>query len=223
MIKMFSFRKSTAIIIFLLIMPFPLICQNNNPFKNMKDQYMIETLKKFPDKFNRWNVPASDGRVLYELIMKNNYKQVVEVGTSNGYSALWMGFALKETGGKLITIEINEERAMEARQNIREAGLDDVIEVRINDAIHELDNISPGVDFVFLDADKSQYAQYFRKLNPKLNPGGAIAAHNVLTMEYAMRDFLNTINNDPEYTTKTFKQSRQGILVGYKKKKKTNQ
>jgi predicted O-methyltransferase YrrM len=202
----------------MLLLPLISNCQNNSSFKGLNDKQMINVLKNFPEKANRWNVPSEDGRLLYDLIIENNYKKVVEVGTSNGYSALWMGFALQKTGGKLITIEINEERALEARENIKNAGLENTIEVRINDAIDEIPNISGNVDFVFLDADKSQYISYYVSLKNKLNPGGAFAAHNVLTMDYAMRDFIKAVNKNPNYSTKTYKASSQGILVAYKKK-----
>ena len=187
-------------------------------FKDLKNKNMVEVLKNFPEKPNRYNVPAEDGRLLYDLIVENNYKKVLEVGTSNGYSALWMGFALKEAGGHLITIEINEERALEARKNIKNAGLESVIEVRINDAMDEIPNLKGNFDFVFLDADKSQYITYYIQLQSRLNPGGAFAAHNVLTMDYAMRDFLKAIKKKTKKKKKKKKKSAQGVMVGYKKK-----
>jgi predicted O-methyltransferase YrrM len=205
--------------ILILLTPFYSSCQNkeNDAFENLENKHMTEILKNFPDKAQRWNVPAADGRLLYDLILKNDYKKVVEVGTSNGYSALWMGFALQQTGGKLITIEISEERATEARRNIREAGLEEIIEVRLNDARQELPHLKEGIDFVFLDADKSEYADYFQQVNDKINPGGAIAAHNVLTMNYAMRDFLEAIRKDDQFTSETYRKSSQGVLVAIKK------
>lgn len=202
---------------FILTLPVLAGCQDRPaPFDDLKNKHMIQTLQEFPNKANRWNVPADDGRFLYDLIMDNAYQKVVEVGTSNGYSALWMGFALQQTGGSLITIEINRERAREARQNIEKAGLSSVVEVRLADAMDVLPGLEGPVDMVFLDADKSQYIDYFQHLDPLVRPGGAITAHNVLTMEYAMRDFLKALRSRPEYDPQTHRSSRQGILVARK-------
>lgn len=196
-------------------------CQGQpDPYQGLKDAHMIEILKNFPDRLNRWNVPAEDGRLLYDLILENDFQRVIEVGTSNGYSALWMGFALKQTGGRLITIEINEERAREARKNIEEAGLSSVIEVRIGNAMDVLPRLSGNFGMVFLDADKSQYVDYFRYLDPRVPEGGAIAAHNVSTMEYAMKDFLDAIRDHGSYETQVHRVSRQGMLVAFKRQNK---
>lgn len=204
--------------IWMFFLPMHAGCQEQDgPYKGLEDGDMIQILKDFPHKANRWNVPAEDGRLLYDLIISNNYKEVVEVGTSNGYSALWMGFALKKTGGRLITLEINRQRALEARQNIEEAGLSSVIEVRLNDALDELPKLDGPIDMVFLDADKSQYIEYFQYLDELVRPGGAISAHNVSTMEYAMRDFLQALRNRSLYETNIHRDSRQGLLVAYKR------
>ena len=195
-------------------------CQEKrkDPFKGLNDKKMVKTLQQFPKKNNRWNVSDIDGRVLYDLIKENDYKRVLEIGTSNGYSATWMGYALKETGGELITVEIKEERAHEAINNFKEAGLHEIIDVRINDALDEIPELEGRFDFIFFDAAKSEYLNYFRQLKPQLQKGGAFSAHNVMDLKYSMQDFLDAIKEDPDFETKTYKQSGQGVLVGYKKK-----
>ena len=204
-----------------LFLLFTASCQGQqNPYQGLKEGHMKETLKDFPNRPARWNVPAEDGRLLYDLILENDYQRVLEVGTSNGYSALWMGFALKHTGGRLITIEINEERAREARKNIEQAGLSSVIEVRLGNAMDVLPRLSGSFDMVFLDADKSQYLDYFRYLDSRVPDGGAITAHNVSTMEYAMRDFLDALRDHGSYETQVHRVSRQGMLVAYKNRNK---
>src|SRR4030042_1845974 len=83
---------------------------------------------------SRWraeNVPYADGRVLYDIIVKNNYTRALEIGTSTGHSAIWIAWALSKTGGKLITIEIDEERYRVALANFKEAGLSDYIDARL--------------------------------------------------------------------------------------------
>ena len=107
------------------------------------------------------NVSEGDGQVLYDLIIENNYKKALEIGTSTGHSAIWIAWALSKTGGKLITIEINERRHKEAMANFQEAGLSEYIDARLADAhqlVHELEG---PFDFVFIDADKGWYKNYF--------------------------------------------------------------
>lgn len=191
--------------------------QASTPFGGLNNDDMIQTLKTFPDKAARWNVPAADGRLLYDLVTENNYRRVLEVGTSNGYSALWIGFGLQETDGEMITLEINEQRGNEAKQHIAGAGLDQRIEVRINDAMEEIPQLEGTFDFVFLDANKSGYHDYFQMIKSRLEPGGAIAAHNVSTMQYAMQDFLDAIRADDDFSVKIHEVTTQGMLVATKK------
>lgn len=140
-------------------------------------------VRQFLDEHRRsWrdmNVPMSDGQALYDIIVQNGYTQALEIGTSTGHSAIWIAWALSKTGGKLITIEIDEGRYREALANFEEVGLSDYIDARLADA-HELVPALPGpFDFVFLDADKNWYTQYFRDVLPKLEVGGCFTAHNV--------------------------------------------
>lgn len=125
------------------------------------------------------NVPEADGRALYDIIVKKGYKNALEIGTSNGYSGMWIAWALSKTGGKLITIEIDRGRHEEAQAYFREAGLSRYVDARLGDA-HELVPALPGpFDFVFCDADKEWYENYLKAVLPKLTPGGCFAAHNV--------------------------------------------
>ena len=140
-------------------------------------------VRRFLDEHRRsWrdmNVPASDGQALHDLIVENGYTQALEIGMSTGHSAIWIAWALSKTGGKLITIEIDERRYNRAMEYFEEAGLSDYIDARLADA-HELVPALPGpFDFVFLDADKDWYTQYFRDVLPKLEVGGCFTAHNV--------------------------------------------
>src|SRR3990172_2965060 len=142
-----------------------------------------EKVKTFLNRMrNRWrdlNVPEPDGKILYEIIIQNNYKKALEVGTSTGHSAIWIAWALSKTGGKLITIEIDEGRYRQALANFKEAGLSEYIDARLADA-HRLVNELPGpFDFVFIDADKDWYTNYAKALIPKVELGGCITAHNV--------------------------------------------
>jgi predicted O-methyltransferase YrrM len=130
----------------------------------------------------RWrdmNVPESDGRLLHDLIVQNNYRDALEIGTSTGHSAIWMAWALSKTGGKLITIEIDAYRYREALANFEEAGLSEFIDARLADAHELVRDLEGPFDFVFCDADKAWYKDYFIALYPKLKIGGCYTAHNV--------------------------------------------
>jgi len=118
------------------------------------------------------NVPASDGQLLYDIIIKNNYKSAVEIGTSTGHSGIWIAWALSKTGGKLITIELDEGRHREALANFEKAGLSKYIEARLGNAHDLVPQIKGPVDFVFSDADKDWYINYFKSLTLKLRNRG---------------------------------------------------
>lgn len=140
-------------------------------------------IRQVLDSHNRsWggmNVPEADGKALYDIIVKHGYKSALEIGTSNGYSGMWIAWALSKTGGKLITIEIDRQRYEEAMEYFRKAGLSKFIDARLGDA-HELVSALPGpFDFVFCDADKDWYENYLKAALPKIKVGGCFAAHNV--------------------------------------------
>lgn len=189
-----------------------------DPFNGITDKKVLPMLQHLPYKFGGMNVPVADGRLLYDLVRENGFKHGLEVGTSNGYSALWMGLAFRETGGHLITIEIEPKRAGEARENFRRAGFDSVIDSRINDAFVEIPLIDGDFDFIFLDAWKPDYLRLLNLLYDRLKPGGIIAAHNVTNEESQMKDFLERIRNDPGLTTHIDRSSSSGMSISRKKK-----
>jgi predicted O-methyltransferase YrrM len=196
-----------------------------------KERLIDQTVKKFLDKMrNRWrdfNVPEEDGKILYEIIVQNRYKKALELGTSTGHSAIWIAWAISKTGGKLITIEIDEGRYRQALANFKEAGLNEYIDARLADA-HQLVNELPGpFDFIFIDADKDGYTNYAKALVPKLEPGGCITAHNVDEPGPVHRggywagteEYYKYMKGLPEFVTSTHPKSRAGIAISYKKKK----
>jgi caffeoyl-CoA O-methyltransferase len=175
----------------------------------------------------RWrdmNVPEADGRILYDLILKNTYTGALEIGTSTGHSGIWIAWALSKTGGRLITIEIDESRRREAVANFREAGLEAFIDARLADA-HELVPALPGpYDFVFCDADKDWYKNYFVAVLPKLAVGGCFAAHNVSERMrrggWGSADFLEHVLSLPFMETTFAEGSRSGMSVSYNRRDK---
>jgi predicted O-methyltransferase YrrM len=125
------------------------------------------------------NVPEVDGQKLHDLIVENGYTRAVEVGTSTGHSTVWIAWALSKTGGKLLTIEIDERRYREALANLEEAGLTSYVEARLADAHELVPELEGPLDFAFVDADKDWYVQYFQWLLPEIEVGGCFTAHNV--------------------------------------------
>jgi caffeoyl-CoA O-methyltransferase len=147
------------------------------------DKALDEKVERFLEN-KRWfwrdqNVPYADGKVLYDIIVKNNYKKALEIGTSTGHSATWIAWAISKTGGKLITIEIDEGRHKEALANFEEAGLSDYIDARLANAHTLVEELEGPFDFVFSDADKDWYTNYFKAIAPKLTVGGCYVTHNV--------------------------------------------
>jgi predicted O-methyltransferase YrrM len=125
------------------------------------------------------NVPAVDGQTLYDIILKNKYTKALEIGTSTGHSGIWIAWALSKTGGKLITIDINEIRHREALENFEAAGLSEYIDARLGDAHTLVPALEGPFDFVFSDADKGWYKNYLDAVLPKLEVGGCYTTHNV--------------------------------------------
>lgn len=165
------------------------------------------------------NVSASDGKILYDLIIKNNYRKALEIGTSTGHSTIFIAWALSKTGGKVITIEIEEDRYREALANFREAGLSEYIDARLADAHLLVKQLQGPFDFVFCDADKEWYKKYFIDLYPKLEKGGCYTAHNVSSRWWNIGagtgEFYDYIKNLPRMKT-TVDESGGGISISYK-------
>ena len=191
--------------------------QANDPFAGIVDEQVLPMLKHLPYRHGGMNVPAEDGRLLYDIILKKDYQRGLEIGTSNGYSALWLGLAFKQTGGRLITLEIESRRAREAKENFEHAGLDDIIDSRINDALKEIPGLEGEFDFVFIDAWKPDYMKYLELILPKMKRGGVITAHNVTSQGGSMRDFLDEIRQNPKLNTTIDRTSRAGVSISYVK------
>ena len=163
-----------------------------------------------------WNVPYQDGKVLHDLIVRNKYTRALEIGTSSGHSAIWIAWALSKTGGKLITIEIDANLHKKAVQNFKAAGLEVFVDARLADAHQLVKELDGPFDFVFLDADKDWYTQYFKDLDPKLAKGGCFAAHNAGNAFPGIREFLDYVRSRPEYRTTIDRSSSSGISISYK-------
>jgi caffeoyl-CoA O-methyltransferase len=193
-----------------------LILLVNYSFSQDLDQRVQKFLDENRGKWNDLNVPYEDGKVLYDLIIKNKYTSALEIGTSTGHSSIWIAWALSKTGGKLITLEIDEQRRKEALENIEKAGLSAFVDSRLGDAHEMVKELKGAFDFVFSDADKGWYLQYFKDLESKLKPGGCFTAHNVLEGYAGTKEFLDYVKSRKEYQTSVDKSSSAGISISYK-------
>ncbi len=160
------------------------------------------------------NVPMEDGRILRLLTEAVGAKHVVEIGTSNGYSGIWFCLALRTTGGKLTTHDIDEGRASLARENFKRAGVDNLVTLVMGDAHETVKNIKEPIDVLFIDADKEGYTDYLNKLLPLVRPGGLILAHNI---DMVGQDFIKAITTNPNLET-VYQGQGQGLGVTLKKR-----
>jgi caffeoyl-CoA O-methyltransferase len=159
------------------------------------------------------SVPIPDGMALRLLTEAVNAQRAVEIGTSTGYSGLWFCLALQSTGGHLTTFEINHARASMARQHFREAGVASKVTIVEGDAHEKISTLQGPIDVAFIDADKSGYVDYLRKLLPLVRPGGLILAHNVDMVP----DYVRQVTTNPELETIFYMQGR-GLAVSLKKR-----
>jgi len=201
-----------------LLLPADLMSQGSGKKKDLDEKVRI-FLERRQDTWRDLNVPASDGKILYDLIIKNKYKKALEIGTSTGHSTIYIAWALSKTDGKVITIEIDKERYRQALANFKEAGLSNYIDARLADAHLLVKELQGPFDFVFCDADKEWYKNYFIDLYPKLEAGGCYTAHNVSTRSWGMgegtRAFYDYIKSLPDMKT-AVDESGGGLSISYK-------
>ena len=206
-----------SLIFFLSLLINPALAKEVKMNTNL-DSKVRRFMESHRGQWDDWNIPEADGKVLYDLIIQNNYKKALDIGTSTGHSAIWMAWALSKTGGKLITIEIQKRRYTEALANFKEAGLSKYIDARLADAHELVEQLEGPFDFVFCDADKEWYKNYFVALAPELEVGGCFTAHNVSwRSDRGIKEFLDYVLSLPNFETRIDKSSEQGISVSYKK------
>jgi len=170
---------------------------------------------------NFLNVPKPDGEFLRLLIKATRARNVLELGTSHGYSAIWLSLGLEETGGKMTTVEILSERIELAKKHVSQAGLSSRVTFREGDAHKIVPTLDGPFDFVFLDADKDGLMDYFQKLYPKkILPGGIIAVHNAISRKDAMKNYLEMIRQHPDFDSVILSLTMEdGFAVSYRKRK----
>ena len=152
--------------------------------------------------------------IFYNILLKSkDAKKILEIGMSAGYSTIWFAEAIsKKTGGKIITIDQDKKKIERAKRNFEDAGLSDLIDIRHGDALEVLLDIknefnsSEFFDFVFIDADKERYIQYFDIILPLVKPGGLIGADNILFPERFQKFtslYVKHVRNNPKIRSVT--------------------
>jgi predicted O-methyltransferase YrrM len=190
------------------------------------DQEVRAILERMHGRWRDMNVPEEDGRILYDIVVEKGYTRALEIGTSTGHSTLWIAWALSKTGGKLITLEIDEERHRQAVALLAEAGLGRIVDAKLGDAHELVHELSGPFDFVFIDADKGWYTNYAKALIPKLAAGGCITAHNVHEARGGWRrggggtaEYLEYLRSLPDFETFVHQDSVAGVCVSFKKRR----
>jgi caffeoyl-CoA O-methyltransferase len=215
-------RKTSAIFLCMLIIA--VLTPSVAKTQSAGNLTLDEKVKKFlSDHARDWydmNISASDGKLLYSLIINGNYKSALEIGTSTGHSGIWIAWALSKTGGKLITIDIDPGRLSKAIENFKKAGLSKYIDVRLADAHLLVKELKGPFDFVFNDADKDWYKNYFIDIDPKLIVGGCFTAHNVFPpgrgYGRGQTEFLEYVSSLRNYET-TVNTTGGGVSISYKR------
>jgi caffeoyl-CoA O-methyltransferase len=182
-----------------------------------RDKKIAEFLQQSRQEWRDLNVPFEDGKILHDIIVDNDYQSALEIGTSTGHSTIWLAWALSKTGGKLVTIEMDEGRQKQAKHNIEQLGLGDFVDFKLGNAHQIVKELEGPFDFVFSDADKDWYVQYFKDIHPKLKKGGTFTAHNVLQRLSGIGEYLDYVQQHTDYQTHIDKTSSSGIAISKKK------
>lgn len=186
------------------------------------DTRVQQLLEDRADTWRDMNVPRQDGRILHDIIVEHGFTRALEIGTSTGHSTIWIAWALSKTGGSLTTVEVDERRYKQAQANIEAAGLSDYVELLLGDA-HQIVPASDGpFDFVFSDADKDWYINYFDAVYPNLTDDACFVAHNVEESRFRFRrgweaEYLSHVRGISDMETIIHPEARNGIAMTCKR------
>jgi predicted O-methyltransferase YrrM len=196
-----------------------LICAMPTPSRAQEVPAPVEAVLKQIKAADKEQLAVSeeDGKFMRLLVVSKGTRHALEIGSASGYSAIWIGLGLRETGGKLVTIEYDKARASEAAANINKAGLSDVVRVVSGDAFAEIPKVAGTFDFVFCDAWKRDYQKFFSMVLPRMEKGGLFLGHNVINKRDEMGDFLKTIHTSPAVLTSIVAPSGEGISITLKR------
>lgn len=211
-----GFRLLTLVLCVALI-GFNIVQVYSGEQNKMNDEFSERFIKNF--QRNWLNTTEGDAMMLRILAESAGAKRGVEIGSANGFGAINMGIAFERTGGHLYTLEIDPQRVKECRENLKKVGLENTVTCIEGDALKTLPTLEGEFDFVFIDALKRDYLKYLKIIEPKLKPGAVIVGDNVIQSARAMRDFLDYIQESPNYDTVIIRASMEkndGMSVSYK-------
>jgi predicted O-methyltransferase YrrM len=176
---------------------------------------------RFIKKFKRigMNTTPGDATLLRILVESSKAKRGLEIGTATGYGAILMGLGFERNGGKLVSIDPDPKMVKTARNNIQKMNLQETVSIVEGSALEVIPTLRGKFDFVFIDAIKAEYLKYLRTIEPKLKPGSVIVADNVIQFEKETKDFLDFVQNDPNYRTAIIRASLEkndGMSVSYR-------
>jgi len=206
----------------ILVVCTALICFNGLlVYSGEQNKKSNEFRNEFIKNFQRTglNTTAGDAMMLRILVESSGAKRGIEVGSASGFGAVNMGIAFERTGGHLYTLEIDPQSAKETRDNLQKVGLENIVTCIEGDALKTLPTLEGEFDFVFIDALKQDYLKYLKLIEPKLKPGAVVIGDNVIRSARAMKDFLDYIQNSPDYDTTTIRASMEkndGMTISYK-------
>ncbi|MBQ8476171.1 O-methyltransferase [bacterium] len=182
---------------------------------------VLSELEKTQTDF--WNLDRNCANFLYMLLLIKNAKNVLEIGTSNGYSGIWILKALERTSGKLTTIEFWEKRQSIARKNFALCAPNAEVEPKIGSAIIVLEDLEDEIkknkrekyDFIFIDANKKEYLSYFQLVDKMIAPNGIILADNILSHREKTQAYVDELFNNPSYTSEILEMGA-GMMLSIK-------
>ena len=182
------------------------------------DKVTTETLAEL-EKTQKdfWNIPRKTAVLINTFIKMMNVQNALEIGTSNGYSGIWIAKALKQTGGKLTTIEYYEKRQSVAIENFKKCCVDDIVRPIQGSACEVLENLAEDekFDFVFIDANKREYVKYFELIKPHLTPKALIIADNITSHAEKVQTFIDAVDADADFQYEIV-EIPGGILIAYR-------
>ena len=149
------------------------------------------------------NITRDTGRLLWILVCATRATRILEVGTSNAFSTIWLADAARTTGGRVTTLEVNPDKIALARANLASAGLADVVDILEGPAAETLATLTGPFDLVFLDADRPSYLTYLELVVPRLRTSGMLVADNVTSHASELTDYLSRVKSHPELFTVT--------------------
>ena len=165
-------------------------------------QELLNELEEFGQKnISYYNIPAATGKFFYNLVLISKAKNILEVGTSNGYSTIWLAEAAKQNKGKVTTIEISESKVKMAKENFKRAKLDKLIKIIHGDALKEIPRLREKYDFMFIDAIKRDYIKYLKLNEKNLKKNAVIVADNAIIFKEKMIHYLNYLQNNKNYSS----------------------